>query len=194
MPTRFRVRHTRMTGKDRRLEFEYSVLTERFGGRDDISVEVTSRNAAGMPTAYMVEYRIRSICSVEHVESLGLPGSVNPPLFADRFRMSVEIPRDYPCIDAQPVYRFLTEDADGSPVPHPWHPNIRWFGGYAGRVCVNMPDTYTEIAWCVDRIARYLRYEVYHAINEPPYPEDQQVAAWVIRQGEPRGWVYFNEQ
>lgn len=182
-----------MTGKDRRLEYEYTTLMERFGSRGDVGITVTGRNRAGMPVNYSVEYRIRSICSVLDVGSLGCPDVENPPVFADRFRMSIDIPHDYPCIDSQPSYRFLTKDEQGNPIPHPWHPNIRWFGAFAGRVCVNMPDTYTDIAWCVDRIASYLRYERYHALNEVPYPEDQQVAAWVIRQGEPRGWINFNE-
>ena len=182
-----------MTGRDRRLEYEYKTLMERFGSGGAVSVDVTGRNHAGMPVAYSVGYGIRSICSVRNLESLGCPGVENPPVFADRFRMVIEIPHDYPCIDSLPSYRFLTEDEGGRPIPHPWHPNIRWFGAFAGRVCVNMPDTYTDIAWCVDRIARYLSYELYHALNEPPYPEDQQVAAWVIRQGEPKGWINFNE-
>ena len=129
---------------------------------------------------------------MEDVENLGKPGVVNHPVFHDRFVLSITIPPDYPCIDAGPVFRFLTEDGNGNPIPHPWHPNIRWFGEFAGRVCVNTPDTYTDIEWCVERIACYLKYEKYHALNEPPYPEDQQVASWVIRQGEPNGWVPFN--
>lgn len=181
-----------MTGRDRRLEYEYDTLVRRFGKRPDVSVEVAGRNANGMPVKYVVTYSIRSICGVEHLESFGTPGVLNPPLFHDRFVMLIDIPHDYPCVESQPSYRFLTQAEDGTPMPHPWHPNIRWGGSFAGRVCVNTPDTYTEIAWCVDRIARYLRYEVYHALNEPPYPEDQQAAAWVIRQAEPQGWLPNN--
>lgn len=173
-----------MKGRDRRLQYEYDTLTERFGNRRDVRVQVLSRNESGIPVSYDVNYLIRSICSVGNVELLGTPGVENPPVFADSFTMRIEIPYDYPCVDAQPSYRFLP--------PYPWHPNIRWFGSFAGRVCLNTPDTYTDIAWCVERVAQYLRYEKYHALNEAPYPEDQQVAAWVIRQGEPKGWVYFN--
>ena len=54
-----------------------------------------------------------------------------------------------------------------------------------------MPDTYTDLAWAVERVAQYLRYEIYHAVSEPPYPEDLKVAAWVIRQGEPKEWTVF---
>lgn len=175
------------------MQYEYDTLMSRLEGRNDIRVEVTERRGeSNVPCAYRVSYLIRSICGVENVEDLGKAGVVNRPLFADRFVMDITIPPDYPCIDAQPAYKFLTENSDGTPLPHPWHPNIRWFGDFAGRVCVNTPDTYSDIEWCVKRIAGYLRYEIYHALNEPPYPEDQQVASWIIRQGEPQGWVPFN--
>lgn len=182
-----------MTGRDRRLKFEYDTLMRRFEGRDDISISTRSFNNVGMPVEYMVKYQIRSICSVENMDLLGSSGATNPPVFADCFFMGIDIPDGYPCIDSQPAYRFLTRSDDGNPIPHPWHPNIRWFGDFAGRVCMNTPDTYTEIAWCVERVSRYLKYEIYHALNEPPYPEDQQVASWVIRQGEPEGWIFFNK-
>ena len=182
-----------LSGRNRRLQYEWRRLEERFGQRSDIVVSVLATNAAHMPIRYGVEYRIRSICGVEQVERLAEAGAANPPLFADRFRMEIVLPPAYPCVDGAPQYRFLTSDSDGNPSPHPWHPNIRWFGPMAGRVCLNMADTYTDLAWGVDRIARYLRYELYHAVSEPPYPEDMQVAAWVIRQGEPNEWIYFDQ-
>lgn len=182
-----------MTGKERRLKYEYDTLMVRLGHRSDINIDVTRcREGSGVPDAYKITYLIRSLCGVENIENLGKPGVVNKPVFHDRFILSITIPPDYPCIDSSPAFRFLTEDDNGIPIPHPWHPNIRWFGEFAGRVCVNTPDTYTDIEWCVERIASYLKYEKYHALNEPPYPEDQQVASWVIRQGEPNGWVPFN--
>lgn len=182
-----------LTGRNRRLQYEWRRLEERFGKRSDIVVSVLAANGAGMPVRYGVEYRIRSICGVDQVERLGEKGIANPPLFADRFRMELVLPPAYPCVDGAPEYRFLTSDTDGNPIPHPWHPNIRWFGPMAGRVCLNMNDTYTDLAWGVDRIAGYLRYELYHALSEPPYPEDMQVAAWVVRQGEPNEWIFFDQ-
>ena len=182
-----------LSGRNRRLLREWRTLEERFSGRDDVVVSVSSTNAAGLPVGYGVEYHLRSICSVEQVERLGERGVENPPVFADIFRMAIELPENYPCVDGAPVFRFLTEDAQGNPIPHPWHPNIRWFGDMAGRVCLNMDDTYTDLAWGVSRVAEYLRYELYHAVSEPPYPEDMQVAAWVIRQGEPKEWIFFEQ-
>ena len=182
-----------LSGRNRRLLNEWRRLEERFGGRRDIAVSVKERNAVGLPVRYRVDFHIHSICGVEDVEQLGGRGVVNPPLFADTFLMDLSLPANYPCVDGAPVFRFLTTDDNGSPIPHPWHPNIRYFGEMAGRVCLNQDDTYTDLAWGVDRVAQYLRYDVYHAVSEPPYPEDMQVAAWVIRQGEPNEWIFFDQ-
>ena len=182
-----------LSGRNRRLLNEWRRLEERFSGRRDIAVSVRERNSAGLPVRYRIDYRIHSICGVEQAERLGEKGAVNPPLFADEFHMDLVLPAAYPCVDGAPVFRFLTSDENGTPIPHPWHPNIRWFGEMAGRVCLNQDDTYTDLAWGVDRVAQYLRYDIYHAVSEPPYPEDMQVAAWVIRQGEPNEWIYFDQ-
>jgi hypothetical protein len=57
-----------------------------------------------------------------------------------------------------------------------------------------MADTYTDLVWGVERVGHYLRYDIYHAVSEPPYPEDLKVASWVIRQGEPNEWIYFDNE
>lgn len=169
-----------MTGRDRRLQHEYEELTLRFAERKDIRVSVTGHNANGFPNRYRVDYYIRCYCGVTHVEHLLEAGYDNDPLFADHFVLQIVLPPAYPSIDGRPEFDFLTVDEDGLPIAHPWHPNIRWFGAMAGHVCLNMADTYTSLAWGVARVAQYLRYECYHAVNEPPYPEDLQVARWVL--------------
>lgn len=173
-----------MTGRERRLENEWNALKKVDASRNDISIRAV-RMKGTVPIAYEVEYLIHSICGV--IEG----PQDNPPIFADRFLMRIDIPEGYPCIDAMPSFRFYTKDCEGRPIPHPWHPNIRYYGDFAGRVCMNFPDSYSGLDWAVLRVASYLRYERYHAINEPPYPEDQTVAAWVVRQGEKNDWIYF---
>lgn len=173
-----------MTGRDRRLAYEFGQLTERLEHHHEINLIVESRNQNGFPNRYLVEYNIRSISGV--AEENG------EPQFADRFLMRIDIPSDYPSVDAPAEYRFLTEDPDThQPIAHPWHPNIRYYGELAGRVCLNAFDSFTDLAWGVLRVGEYLRYERYHAVNEPPYPEDQRVAAWVVRVGEPNDYIYF---
>lgn len=177
-----------LSGRDRRLRREWELLQQRFDGNPEISCTPVKLNDAGMPVSYEVRYRIRSISGIVGEMT---PGAENPPVFADSFTMRMDLPDGYPGIDALPVLRFLTRGEDGTPIPHPWHPNIRYYGDFAGRVCLNMTDSFTDLAWVVQRVASYLKYERYHALNEPPYPEDQTVAAWVVRQGEKNDWICF---
>ena len=178
-------------GRNRRLLYEWQQLERRLEHRHDITCRPVRRNKEGLPTAYQVGYQLRSISGVENIEHFGEPGVENPPVFATGFHMRIDLPDGYPSVDAAPVFRFLTHDEYGQPIPHPWHPNIRYSGDFAGRVCLNAMDTHAGLAWAVERVESYLRYERYHALNEAPYPEDQRVAAWVIREGEPNDWIVF---
>ena len=108
-----------LSGRNRRLLYEWRKLEERFGARTDINVSVQEKNAQGLPVRYQVVYHLRSICGVEQVERLGERGVENPPVFAETFRMVIELPASYPCVDGSPVFRFLTADSDGHPIPHP---------------------------------------------------------------------------
>lgn len=182
-----------LKGRNRRLWHEWHLLEEGLSNRRNITFKVTRRNAEGLPTGYLVYYDLRSICGVTHEEELNEPGVENHPIFARGFQMTIDLPNGYPCVDAPPSLHFQTTDAQGKAIPHPWHPNIRYFGDFAGRVCINMADTYTDLLWGVDRVASYLRYDTYHALMEPPFPEDLKVAAWVIRQGEPKSWIIFEQ-
>lgn len=184
---------SQFSGRNRRLLYEWQQLEKQLEGRHDVTCKVIRQNTAGMPTAYLISYQLKSICGVTDMEHFGQPGTQNLPIFATGFKMRIDLPDGYPSIDAQPAFRFLTHDENGTPIPHPWHPNIRYFGDFAGRVCINMVDTYTDLAWGVQRVAQYLRYDLYHAISEPPFPEDLKVASWVIRQGEPNEWIYFDQ-
>lgn len=178
-----------LSGRNRRLLYEWHKLEKDLSMRSDITWCVRTTNQQGLPISYHIDYHIHSLCGVTDIEHLNERGITNEPLYADNFQMQINLPENYPCVDGAPVFRFLTTDENGRPIPHPWHPNIRFFGSFAGRVCINMADTYTDLVWGVKRIASYLRYETYHAVSEPPYPEDLQVAAWVIRQAEPNGWI-----
>ena len=184
---------SQFSGRNRRLLYEWQQLEKRLENRHDISCQVVRRNTAGLPTAYLISYNIKTICGVTNIEHFGEPGTQNEPIYSTGFKMRIDLPDGYPSVDAQPTFRFLIQNENGEPIPHPWHPNIRYFGDFAGRVCINMTDTYTDLFWGVERIAQYLRYDLYHAISEPPFPEDLKVASWVIRQGEPNEWIYFDQ-
>jgi len=185
---------TKLMGRNRRLFHEWKAIDSQFHKRKDISYEIRSVNELGLPVAYTIEYNLRSISGVGCLEHLGEKGVVHVPIFANKFVLWIDIPQLFPNIDASPNYYFKTVDENGDAIPHPWHPNIRYFGIFAGRVCLNQPDTYAEIAQTILRIAAYLKYEKFHAKNEPPFPEDLKVAQWVLEQGEPNGWVYFDQE
>ena len=182
-----------LSGRNRRLLYEWQTIVDGLAGHSDICCQIMRTNADGLPIVYCIDYQIQSICSVSDMDHLNQPGITNSPIMADRFRMLIELPDNYPCVDGAPIFRFLTEDENGRPIPHPWHPNIRYFGAFAGRVCLNRTDTYTDLLWGIQRVASYLRYERYHALSEPPYPEDMQVAAWVVRQAESNDWLNWQE-
>ena len=181
---------TQLSGRNRRLLYEWQKMEAGLQGRSDIAWNVVRTNAAGLPVSYHIDYHIRSICGVTDIEHLGGTGIVNEPIYADWFQMQIDLPFNYPSVDGKPRLQFLTCDEAGLPIPHPWHPNIRYFGDFSGRVCINMADTYTDLIWGVRRVADYLRYNIYHAALEPPYPEDLQVAAWVRRQEASGQWSF----
>lgn len=186
-----------MTGRQRRRQYEYQQLMKLVEGRGDIDIAVTRQDADGIPLAYLVTYGIRSICGINEDKT---------PVFAERFLMAIDIPEDYPQVDAPPHFHFIASrpesPANASPdtashedyrYPLPWHPNIRYYGDMAGHVCINQMNTFTDIAWGVERVALYLRYELYHALLESPYPEDLKVAEWVRHVGEPNEYIFFNQ-
>ncbi len=182
-----------LKGRNRRLFYEWSKLHHHVSARTDIDYSIRRSNSSGLPLSYLIEYHLTSICSVEQIDRLDEQGVVNAPVFHHGFLMSIDLPDAYPCVDASPQFQFLYEDSQGNPIAHPWHPNIRYFGNFTGRVCLNMTDTYSDLIWGVERVAHYLRYDLYNAVPEPPYPEDVRVAEWVRRQGEPNGWIFFDQ-
>lgn len=175
------------TGTNFRLLQEWEIIYDRFRNNKEIVVVIRERNGVGLPIVYEVTYKIRSFCGVMEKDENGL----EKPLFANRFLMRIKIPNNFPSADSKLDYRFMTEDIFEKKIPHPWHPNIRYFGDKVGHVCLNRLayGTYTSLALYIENVALYLKYEKYHAVNEPPYPEDDQVARWFLEQAEPNGWV-----
>lgn len=167
-----------MTGRQRRRQYEHAQLKKLADSRDDIDIAVTRQDVDGIPVSYQVDYNIRSICGIREDGS---------PLFHDHYTMAITIPEDYPQVDAPPMFCFIGDK-------RPWHPNIRYYGEMAGHVCINALDTFIDIAWGVERVALYLRYDLYHALQEPPYPEDLKVAEWVRHIGEPKEYIFFNQE
>ena len=178
-----------LSGRDARLLQEWreldAVCSKRRASSPDIrkpslSYIIRRKNATGLPTEYEIWYRVKSIVGVEDTEP------PRKPIFGYLHKMSVVLPNNYPSADGNPVFTFLTDI---------WHPNIRYSGSFKGHVCLTIKEmgVLASIKDLVLRVERYLKYQMYHAQNTYPYPEDQSVAEWVREEGEPNGWVKFTQ-
>ena len=176
-----------LKGRDARLFQEWKELDALCSKRKQqspnpfkpsLSYIIRRKNSIGLPTEFEIWYRCKSIVGVEETEP------PRKPIFGDLHKMSVMLPNNYPSADGNPVFTFITDI---------WHPNIRNSGSFKGHVCLTIKEmgVLASIKDLVLRVERYLKYQMYHAQNTYPYPEDQGVAEWVREEGEPNGWVKF---
>ncbi len=176
-----------LKGRDARLFQEWKELDSLCSKRKhespnplkpSLSYIIRKKNATGLPTEFEIWYRCKSIVGVEETEP------PRKPIFGYLHKMSVVLPNNYPSADGNPVFTFISDV---------WHPNIRYSGSFKGHVCLTIKEmgVLASIKDLVLRVERYLKYQMYHAQNTYPYPEDQTVAEWVREEGEPNGWVKF---
>lgn len=179
-----------LSGRDARLWKEWKDLDVLCAKRKAISTNprmpslsyiVRRKNAMGLPTEFEIWYRCKSIIGV--VEK-PIP---REPIFGYLHKMSVVLPNNYPSADGNPIFTFRTDI---------WHPNIRYSGSFKGHVCLTIKEmgVLASLKDLVLRVERYLKYQMYHAQNTYPYPEDQNVAEWVREEGEPNNWVKFSQE
>ena len=177
-------RNEKYKGRDFRLFKEWNLLDERFSNDSRVSEIIIRRQDAKskLPEKYEIIFNIKSIIGVSPKNEKRL----EEPIFGKQHKMTIELPESYPEPDGLPKFMFITDV---------WHPNIRFFGDFKGRVCLN-PQDYpltTPLIDFVYRIIDYLSYEDYFAGNAYPWPEDELVAAWVREQAEPNGWLNFTQ-
>ncbi|MDR2231525.1 MAG: hypothetical protein LBE56_00210 [Tannerella sp.] len=159
-------------GRETRLYNEWKMLDAACAESSEIDYAVTKRTPSGIPIAYEITFRITSITGVEDADAQGF----QKPVFGDRHILQITLPNNYPSADGgYPDFKFVTDV---------WHPNIRFFGAFKGHVCLSFENSSasTSLAEFVGRVAAYLRYEDYHAIDEAPFPEDPTVAEWARKQ------------
>ena len=184
---RFRLKE--LSRRDKRLLQEWQDLDTLCAHRkalsqnprkSSISYIIRRKNAIGLPTEYEIWYRCKTI--------VGVKGKVIPrePIFGYLHKMRIILPPSYPGADGSPIFTFLTDV---------WHPNIRYAGDFKGRVCLTMNEmgVMTTLKVLVLRVENYLKYQLYHAQNTYPYPEDISVAEWVREEGDPNGWTHFGQ-
>lgn len=178
-----------LSGRDARLLKEWKELDALCAKRRAISADprrptisyiVRRRNVLGLPTEYEIWYRCKSIVGIR--EDM-LP---REPIFGYLHKMSILLPNNYPAADGNPIFTFRSDV---------WHPNIRYAGSFKGHVCLTIKEmgVLAALKDLVLRVERYLKYQLYHAQNTYPYPEDQTVAEWVREEGEPNGWIPFTQ-
>ena len=169
------------TGKDARLYKEWEMIDRRYERDKQVSYIIRKRNGLGLPIVFDIVFNVKTIIGVQKNES-----GAATPIFGKEHVMRITLPNNYPSSDGQPQFNFTT---------NVWHPNIRFFGDFKGRVCLNTGDSgvHTHLVDYIDRVIDYLKYDEYHALNEYPYPEDLDVAEWVLKEGEPKGWTHFNQ-
>ncbi len=186
-PAISKIDEKKLKGRDARLFLEWKELDALCEKRKresanpfkpSLSYIIRRKTPTGLPTEYEILYRCKSIIGVEGEEK------PRKPIFGDLHKMSVILPNNYPSADGNPIFTFISDI---------WHPNIRYSGSFKGHVCLTIKEmgVLASIKDLVLRVERYLKYQMYHAQNTYPYPEDQGVAEWVREEGEPNGWVKF---
>jgi len=178
-----------LSGRDARLLLEWQQLDSLCAKRKatspnprkpSLSYVIRKKNIMGLPTEYEIWYRCKSIVGVK---DMGVP---REPIFGYLHKMSIVLPNNYPAADGNPIFTFRTDI---------WHPNIRNSGSFKGHVCLTIKEmgVLASLKDLVLRVEHYLKYQLYHAQNIYPYPEDQNVAEWVREEGEPNGWTRFGQ-
>ena len=148
--------------------------------KPSLSYVIRKRSFNGLPIEFEIWYRVKSIVGVKDMPA------PREPIFGYLHKMSIVLPNNYPSADGNPIFTFRTDV---------WHPNIRYSGSFKGHVCLTIKEmgVLASLKDLVLRVERYLKYQLYHAQNTYPYPEDQTVAEWVREEGEPNGWTRFGQ-
>lgn len=154
--------------RDNRLAKEHELLDDFCQQSNLVSYEAQMRRGKRPPDRYLFHYRVRSIVGI---------GSNQMPIYGEDHTAEIEISPQFP-LGGQPSCKMLT------PL---WHPNIKFDGNFAGKICINAEalGSWHTIDMLAERIGEMLQYKNYHAINEPPYPEDAKAAQWVREFAEP---------
>ena len=138
-----------------------------------IQIEIIkTRSDLHIPEVYHVHYFINTI--------IGIDPETKSPEIGNHHVVEITLPNNYP---VEPAKMFVKKEVTGTKV---WHPNIKWSGAFEGRICGNIRDFGKgyDLYQLVLRIGDILQYKNYHAHHTPPYPEDAEVANWVLEYAE----------
>jgi len=179
-----------LSARNMRLLNEWKAIHQMLLDNRYIKYIIRHTNRDELPDEYEIVYNIKSITGVEQVRDYRLKENgqevvkqLRRPVYGNEHKMQIRIPPDYPnAVTGKPTFKMITDV---------WHPNIRYFGDLKGRICLNESnlDAGNTLADRVMDVAFYLKFERYFAINEPPFPEDEDVALWVREEAEPNKWL-----
>lgn len=154
----------------KRLAAEHQDLIEIES--DVIEIKPTaSISPLKIPVKYLVVYHLRTIVGINDDQS---------PVFGNRHEVEITLPKRYP-LESAKIYTKTDV----------WHPNIQFHGKFKGRICGNTQNFGKGygLRQLVLRIGEILQYKNYHAEHTHPFPEDSQVAEWIITYAEPKGII-----
>lgn len=160
--------------RHKRLAKEHTALDNLCRRSDVISYEIVGESQP-VPNAYLVHYKLKSIVGVDE--------SFNP-VFGNLHTIQITLTSNYP---VEPARCYAQSDL--------WHPNIKSEGRHKGRICSNTKEfgKLFSLDMLAIRIGEMLQYKNYHALNTPPYPEDETVARWVREFAEPQNIVNYDK-
>ena len=158
--------------RDNRLATEHELLDDFCKQSKLISYEAKKRKGGLPPERYLIHFKVKSIIGIDASQK---------PIYGEDHTAEIKISPEYP-LGGQPGCYMTT------PL---WHPNIKFDGEFAGKICINKEALghWHTMDMLAERIGEMLQYKNYHAINTPPYPEDAKVATWVRDFAEPMNIV-----
>jgi len=177
-------RDAKYKGRDFRLFKEWDLLDRKYGNDSRVmAIIVKKQNAKSkLPEKYEIIFNVKSIVGVKTKDEKGL----EEPIFGNKHKLTIDLPENFGGTGGFPAFKFITDV---------WHPNVKFFGDFKGRVCLTYADCppTTPLVDYVDRAIDYLTYDDYFAKDEYPWPEDPIVAEWVRKQAEPNKWLNFTQ-
>ena len=158
--------------RDNRLVTEHQLLDSFCQQSPLISYEAIPRKGGLPPERYLIHYRVKSIVGIDVFRN---------PVYGYDHTAEIVISPEYP-LGGQPSCFMKTQV---------WHPNIKFDGHFAGKICVNKEALghWHTLDMMAERIGEMLQWKNYHAVNTHPFPEDANVAAWVREYAEPNNIV-----
>ena len=160
--------------RDNRLIKEFNAIDELCSKTSKIGYEVIETNRRNIPEKIKITYtNVKSIIGIHPDKT---------PVYGHTHEAKLVFPIDFPGTSHPEI--FMTSDI--------WHPNIKSKDPKKGRICINAKQIskYHGVDDLIHRVGELLQYKNYWAIWEPPYPEDEDVAEWVISFAEPNNIVH----